>query len=168
MNLGTYWKTYDSRRETNRILSYCHGSKLTNNINVVLMGLKETEDVKSMPLIGSHLLKFSNNCDSDTDGSLSVQSAYLSFPIMAQLGPESVDVIDTVFKIKYQAILEASTEKSDSINYMFPNWKPFNVYCPLDQKSSWLATKAGGVAKVKKYFCQYCVTTRNDIDKANP
>jgi hypothetical protein len=53
------------------------GSKLTNNINVVLMGLKETEATDSMPLIGSHLLKFSNNCDSEADGSLSVQRRFL-------------------------------------------------------------------------------------------
>jgi hypothetical protein len=30
------------------------------------MGLKETETTDSMPLIGSHLLKFSYNCDSDS------------------------------------------------------------------------------------------------------
>ncbi len=49
------------------------GSELTNSINVVLMGLKETEAYESMPLIGSHLLKFSNNFDTEADGTLSVQ-----------------------------------------------------------------------------------------------
>ncbi len=49
------------------------GSKVTNNINVVLMGLKETEAYELMPLIGSHLLKFSNYLDTEDDGSLSVQ-----------------------------------------------------------------------------------------------
>ncbi len=114
------------QRPTQVVLT-ADGSKLTNNINVVLMCLKETEAYESMPLIGSHLLRFSNNFDTEADGTLSVQSAFLSFPIMAQLGP----------------------------------------YCPSDQKFSWLATKAGGAAKVKKFFCQYCVTTSNNIDTAN-
>jgi hypothetical protein len=71
-------------RATNVVLT-ADGSKLTNNLNIVLMGLKETEAYESMPLIGSHLLKFSN-CDTEANGSLSVQIAFLSFPIMAQLG----------------------------------------------------------------------------------
>jgi len=50
---------------------------------------------------------------------------------------------------------------------LFPDWKPFEINCPSDQKFSWLATKAGGAAKVKKYFCQYCMTTSREIDKAN-
>jgi hypothetical protein len=156
-----------AEEKSTEVVLTADGSKLTNNINVVLMGLKETEAVHSMPLIGSHLLKFSNNCDSEADGSLSVQSAFLSFPIMAQLGPESGDLIDTVFKRKYKAIMEASVPNENGENCMFPRWKPFTVYCPSDQKFSWLATKAGGAAKVKKYFCQYCVTTSEDIDKAN-
>ncbi len=45
-------------RATNVALT-ADGSKLTNNINGALMGLKETEAYKSMPLIGSRLLKFS-------------------------------------------------------------------------------------------------------------
>ncbi len=94
-------------RPTNVVLT-ADGSKLTNNINVVLMGLKETEAYESMSLIGSHLLKFSNKFDTEADGSLSVQSAFLSFRIMAQLGPESSDVIDTVFKRKYQSIVKAT------------------------------------------------------------
>jgi hypothetical protein len=143
------------------------GSKLTNNINVVLMGLKEVEAYESMPLIGSRLLKFSNNFDTEADGSLSVQSAFLSFPIMAQLGPESGDVIDLVFKRKYHSIIKATIPDELGRNIWFPNWKPFDVYCPSDQKFSWLACKAGGAAKVKKFFCQYCITTSSDIDKAN-
>jgi len=35
------------------------------------------------------------------------------------------------------------------------------------EKFSWLATKAGEAAKVKKIFCQYCVMTSNEIDKPN-
>jgi hypothetical protein len=131
------------------------------------MGLKETETYHSMPLMGLHLLKFSNNDDADSDGCLSVQSAFLSFPIMAQLGPESGDVVDTVFKKKYHAIMEATKPSSDGGNIWFPNWKPFEVYCPSDQKFSWLATKSGGAAKVKKFFCQYCVTTSSEIDTPN-
>lgn len=143
------------------------GSKITNNINVVLMGLKETEAYQSMPLIGSQLLKFSNNVDSEADGSLSIQSAFLSFPIMAQLGPESGDLIDAVFKRKYQSIMKSTVPDAEGRNIWFPSWKPFVVLCPSDQKFSWLACKAGGAAKVKKFFCQYCVTTSDNIDKAN-
>jgi hypothetical protein len=62
-------------RPTNVFLT-ADGSKLTNNINVVLMGLKETVAYESMPLLCSHLLKFSNNFDTEADGSLSVQSAF--------------------------------------------------------------------------------------------
>jgi hypothetical protein len=123
-------------RPTNVVLT-ADGSKLTNNINLVLMGLKETEAYDSMPLIGSRLLKFSNNIDAEADGSLSVQSAFLSFPIMAQLGPESGELIDLVFKRKYQSIMKAT-----------------------------IPDKAGGAAKVI-FFCQYCITTSSDIDKAN-
>jgi hypothetical protein len=61
-----------------KVVLTADGSKLTNNINVVLMGLKETEAYQSMPLIGSHLLKVSNNEDTDNDSFLSVQSAFLS------------------------------------------------------------------------------------------
>jgi hypothetical protein len=154
------------QRATQVVLT-ADGSKLTNNINVVLMGLKETEAYESMPLIGSHLLKFSNNLDTEDDGSLSVQSAFLSFPIMAQLGPESGDLVDSVFKRKYKAIMDATVPNEEGSNIWFPNWKPFEVYCPSDQKFSWLATKAGGAAKVKKFFCQYCVTTSSNIDMAN-
>ncbi len=39
------------------------GSTLTNNINVVLMGLKDTEAYELIPLICYHFLKFSNNFD---------------------------------------------------------------------------------------------------------
>jgi hypothetical protein len=144
-----------------KVVLTADGSKLTNNINVVLMRLKETEAADSMPLIGSHQLKFSNNCDGEADGSLSVQSAFLSFPIMVQLGSKSGNVIDTVCKRKYKAIMEPSLLYISKIE---------TFYCPLpsDRKFSWLATKAGSAAKVKKYFCQYCVTTSNDSDKANP
>jgi hypothetical protein len=45
--------------KSTKVVLTADGSKLTNNINVVLMGLKETEAYKSMPLIGSHLLKVS-------------------------------------------------------------------------------------------------------------
>lgn len=38
------------------------GLKLTNTVNVVLKSLKETETFETISLIGSHLLKFSNNC----------------------------------------------------------------------------------------------------------
>jgi len=44
------------QRPTKLVLT-SDGSKLTNTINVVLMGLKEMEAYQSMPLIGSHLLK---------------------------------------------------------------------------------------------------------------
>jgi len=92
------------------------GSKLTNNINVVLMGLKETEAYQSMPLMGSHLLKRSHNLDAENDGTLSVQSAFLSFPVLAQLGPESGDVIDGVFRRKYRAIMESTVADSEGQN----------------------------------------------------
>jgi hypothetical protein len=154
-----------AERKATQVVLTADGFKLTNNINVVLMGLKETEAYHPIPLMGSHLLKFSNNDDADTDGCLSVQSAFLSFPIMLQLGPESGDVVDTVFKkIK---IMEATKPSCDGENIWFPNWKPFEVYSPSDQKFSWLATKEGGAAKVKKFFCQYCVTTSSEIDTPN-
>jgi hypothetical protein len=156
-----------AEQQPTKLVLTSDGSKLTNNINVVLMGLKETEAYQSMPLIGSHLLKRSHNQDSEHDGTLSVQSAFLSFPVLAQLGPESADMIDGVFKRKYRSIMESTVADSQGQNIWFPNWKPFEVYCPSDQKFSWLATKAGGAAKVKKYFCQYCVTTSSEIDKAN-
>jgi len=63
--------------------------------------------------------------------------------------------------------MESTVADSEGQNIWFPNWKPFEVYCPTDQKFSWLATKAGGAAKVKNYFCQYCMTTSSEIDKAN-
>jgi hypothetical protein len=69
---------------------------------------------------------------------------------MAQLGPESSDVIDAVFKRKYQSIMKSTVPDSEGGNVWFLNWKPFNVYCPSDQKFLWLACKAGGAAKVKK------------------
>jgi len=130
------------QRPTQVVLT-ADGSKLTNNINVVLMGLKETEAYESMPLIGSHLLRFSNNFDTEADGTLSVQSAFLSFPIMAQLGPESGDLVDAVFKRKYKAIMDATVPNGESRNIWFPNWKPFEVYCPSDQKfSGWQLKQA--------------------------
>jgi hypothetical protein len=150
-----------------QVVLIADSSKLTNNINVVLMGLKETEAYEPMLLIGSHLLKLSNNFDTEDDGSLSVQSAFLSFPIMAQLGPEYGDLDDAVFKKKYKAIMDATVPNDKGSNIWFLNWKPFEVYSPLDQKFSWLATKAGGAAKVKKFFCQYCVITSSNIDMAN-
>jgi hypothetical protein len=131
-----------------KVVLTADGSKLTNNINVFLMGLKEAESYKSMPLIGSHLLKVSNNEDTDEDTFLSVQKAFLSFPVMAQLGPESGDLVDSVFKKKYDAIRESIKPEDNGCNVWFPSWKPFEVYCPSDQKFSWLATKAGGAAKV--------------------
>jgi len=39
-----------------KVVLTADGSKLTNNINLVLMGLKEVEEYELMPLIGSCLL----------------------------------------------------------------------------------------------------------------
>ncbi len=90
--------------------------------------------------------------DAEADGSLSVQSAFLSFPTMAQFGPKSGELIDSVFKRKYQSIMKATIPDNEGRNIWFPNWKPFIVYCPSDQKFSWLACTAGGAAKVKIFF----------------
>jgi hypothetical protein len=81
-----------------------------------LMGLKEMEAYQSMPLMWSHLLKRSHNLDAENDGTLSVQSAFLSFPVLAQLGPESGDVIDGVFRRKYRAIMESTVADSEGQN----------------------------------------------------
>ncbi len=83
-----------------KVVSTADGLKLTNKINVLLMGMKETEAYKLMPLNASHLLKVSNNEDTKNDSFLSVQSAFLLFPIMVQLGPESGELLDSVFKKK--------------------------------------------------------------------
>jgi hypothetical protein len=65
---------------------------------------------------------------------------------MAQLGSESGELVDSVFKKKYHTIMESTKPSENGGNIWFPNWKPFEVYCPSDQKFSWLATKAGGAA----------------------
>ncbi len=103
------------------------GSKLTDNINFVLKDLKETEAYESMQLIGSHLVRFSNNFDTEADGTLRVQSAFLSFSIITQLGPESGDLVDAAFKRKYKAIMDATVPNGEGRNIWFPNWKPFEV-----------------------------------------
>jgi hypothetical protein len=70
---------------------------------------------------------------------------------MAQLEPKSGDLIGAVFKRKYQSIMKATILDELGRNIWSPNWKTFDVYCPSDQKFSWLASKAGGaVILIKK------------------
>jgi len=113
------------------------------------MGLKEIDAVKTMPLLGSQLLKVSNNEDTDSDGFLSVQSAFLCFPILAQVGPESKEVVQKVFKKKYDALMSTTKADCNGRNKWFPEWKRFELHCPSDQKFAWMGTAAGGAAKVK-------------------
>jgi hypothetical protein len=51
------------------------GVKITRNLNLVIMGIKEIE-AKLMPLLASHLLKRGNNEDDDGFGMLDHQSAF--------------------------------------------------------------------------------------------
>jgi hypothetical protein len=66
-----------------------------------------------MPLIGSHLLKRSHNLDAEADGTLSVQSTFLLFPVLAQLGPKYGELIDAVFRRKGRAIMESTVADSE-------------------------------------------------------
>ena len=94
------------------------GSKLANNIYVFLMGLKEREAHESMPLIGSHLLKCSHNLDAEVNGTLSVQKAFLLFPILAQLGPESGDLLDAVLNIEQLWNQQPQTMKAKIFGFL--------------------------------------------------
>jgi hypothetical protein len=74
---------------------------------------------------------------------------------MAQLEPKSGDLIGAVFKRKYQSIMKATILDELGRNIWFPNWKPFDVYCPSDQKFSWLASKAGGAVRLIKKNAEF-------------
>jgi len=76
------------------------GVMMTHNLNVVMMGLTEMEAMTTMPLLGSHLLKRSNNEDTEDDGQLGLQ-CFHHIPLKCVFGPETKDVIENNFKPKY-------------------------------------------------------------------
>jgi len=53
---------------------------MTRNLNVVMIGLREIEAMTTMPLLGLHLLKRSNNEDTEDDGQLGLKAASTVFP----------------------------------------------------------------------------------------
>ena len=110
-----------------------------------------------MPLLGSHLLKRSNNKDTEDDGQLGLQSCFHCIPIKFVFGPETKDVIESNFKPKYDNIMQTSTPDGSGENKWFPHWKPFNILCSTNQKFMWTVVGTGGAAKIKNFFCPYCV-----------
>ena len=50
-------------------------------------------------------------------------------------------------------------------NKWFPDWKPFNMLYPADQKFMWTAVGTGGAAKIKKMLS--LLHQSDKIDKAN-
>jgi len=49
----------------------------------------------------------------------------------------------------------------------FPDWQPFTLACPADQKMIWNMLQKGGSAKIKEQFCPYCTHQSSCINKAN-
>jgi hypothetical protein len=142
------------------------GVKVTKNLNLVIMGLKEMETA-SMPLLASHLLRRGNNDDDDGFGQLDQQSAFQCFPLKCIFGHESSDFLSKHFKDKYHRIMATAEPGPNGQNCMFPEYKPFTVSCPADMKLAWLATGKGGAAKQKENFYYCCLMTSKDINKAN-
>ena len=68
---------------------------------------------------------------------------------------------------KYHSIPE--TEKPNDIgqNTWFPDWKPFKVLCPADQKLTWNSMRKGGATKSMEHFCPYCVIPLSEINCKN-
>ena len=63
--------------------------------------------------------------------------------------------------------MQTSTPDGSGENKWFLGWKPFNVLCPADQTFMLTAVETGGAAKIKNFFCPYCVNQLEEIDTAN-
>jgi len=82
-----------AQHQSIKVVLTMDSAMMTWNLNVVMMDLKETEAMATMPLLGSHLLKWGNNEDADDDGELGIQSCFHCIPLKCMFGPESKDVI---------------------------------------------------------------------------
>ena len=71
---------------------------MTQNLNVIMMGLKETDAVTTMHLLGSHLLKRGYTEDVEDDSQLGLQSCFRYLPVKCILGPEAKDIMELNFK----------------------------------------------------------------------
>ena len=69
------------------------GANLTKNLNIVIMGLKETDVLSSLPLIGSHLLKQSNNENDNAEGQVSMQRYFHCIPLKCIFAKASTDFL---------------------------------------------------------------------------
>ena len=64
-------------------------------------------------------------------------------------------------------ITDITTANDLGQNKVFPEWKPFNMLYPADQKLTRLTVGKGGTAKQKQFFCPYCIQTSDEINMAN-
>jgi len=70
-----------------------------------MMGQKETNLLSSLPLIGLHLLKWSNNEDNNAEGKLSMQSCFQCIPLMCIFGKESTDFLQEQLRDVYKFVV---------------------------------------------------------------
>ena len=83
-----------------------------------------------MPLIGSHLLKRSNNEDTDEDGQLSMQSCFPHMPIKCVFGKESMKFLQEQLGPIFNFFMGLSMSSVVGQNELFLEWQPFIVGCP--------------------------------------
>ena len=86
-----------AQQQSTEVTLTTDGVNITKNLNIVMMGIKETDTFASLPLIGSHLLKWCNNEDKGEDGALSMQSCFCYVPIKCIFGKKSSDFIQEHF-----------------------------------------------------------------------
>ena len=68
-----------AQQQPTEVVLTTNSAMMTKNLNVVMMGLKETEAMVMMPLLGSHLLKCGNIEDEEDNGQLGLQSVSYAF-----------------------------------------------------------------------------------------
>jgi len=68
-----------AQQQPTEVVLTTNSAMMTKNLNVVIMGLKETEAMVMMPLLGSHLLKCGNIEDEEDNGQLGLQSVSYAF-----------------------------------------------------------------------------------------
>jgi len=96
-----------------------------------------------------------------------MQSCFHCIPIKYVFGKESMPFLQDHLGDIYKFFIQSSTSSMSEKNESFPEWEPFVVGCPADQKMIWNGLQKGGAAKIKENFCPYCVLCSSDINEVN-
>ena len=98
-----------------------------------------------------------------------MQSCFQCIPIKCIIGKESTDFLQEQLGELYKFFVNSSMSGKTGTNVSIPEWEPFSIACPADQKADQKleCLAKGSTVKIKENFCPYCIMHMRDINEAN-